>query len=121
MAKDSNHLATKLIHAGEPHPRIEGAVSVPIFQSATFEYADQADYHSLKYIRLNNTPNHTALHAKLAALENAEAALVAGSGMAAISAALFTVLAGGGHLLAQDCVYGGQHALFVDGVPRQGL
>src|SRR5271168_5475328 len=89
-------IETKLIHAGEPDPLIGGAVTMPIFQSSTFEYAGETSYHDLRYIRLNNTPNHTVLHAKLAALENAEAALVAGSGMAAISAALFTVLAGGG-------------------------
>src|SRR5271163_1149337 len=94
-------LDTKLIHAGEPEPRIGGAVTMPIFQSSTFEYIGQTNYHDLRYIRLNNTPNQMVLHAKLAALENAEAALVATSGMAAISAALFTVLAGGGHLLGQ--------------------
>src|SRR6476660_5962293 len=114
MAKDSNHLETKLIHAGEPNPRIEGAVSIPIFQSATFEYGDQADYHNLKYIRLNNTPNHTALHEKLAALENAEAALVAGSGMAAITTTLLSLLSQGGHLLVQDCVYGGTHGFLTN-------
>src|SRR5277367_5850782 len=114
-------LDTKLIHAGEPEPRIGGAVTMPIFQSSTFEYIGQTNYHDLRYIRLNNTPNQTVLHAKLAALENAEAALVATSGMAAISAALFTVLAGGGHLLAQDCVYGGTHDLFVEEFPRYGL
>jgi cystathionine beta-lyase/cystathionine gamma-synthase len=47
------------------------------------------------------------LHAKLAALENAESALVTASGMAAISTALFTLLKPGGHLLAQDVLYGG--------------
>jgi hypothetical protein len=49
------------IHAGEPRPRIAGAVELPIFQSAMFEYAGETSYHDLKYIRLNNTPNHTAL------------------------------------------------------------
>ena len=100
---------TKLIHAGEPDPRILGAVSIPIFQSAMFEYAGEADYHAIKYIRLNNTPNHVAVHQKLAALENAEAALVASSGMAAISTALLTVLSAGDHLLVQDSLYGGTH------------
>jgi cystathionine beta-lyase/cystathionine gamma-synthase len=109
MAQDSNHLETKLIHAGEPHPLIEGAVSIPIFQSATFEYGDQADYHSLRYIRLNNTPNHTALHEKLAALENAEAGLVAASGMAAITTTLLALLSSGDHLLIQESLYGGTH------------
>jgi cystathionine beta-lyase/cystathionine gamma-synthase len=109
MPKTYKHLATKLIHAGEPEPRINGAVSMPIFQSAMFEYAGETSYHDLKYIRLNNTPNHVALHKKLAALENAEAALVAASGMAAISTALLTVLASGDHLLAQETLYGGTH------------
>lgn len=105
----SNHIDTKLIHAGEPHPRIGGAVALPIFQSAMFEYGGEKNYHDLKYIRLNNTPNHVALHQKLAALENAEAALVTASGMAAISTALLTVLSAGDHLLAQRCLYGGTH------------
>lgn len=109
MTKVFKHLETKLIHAGEPEPRIQGAVCIPIFQSANFEYEGEQSYHDLKYIRLNNTPNHTALHQKLAALENAEAALVTASGMAAISTALLTVLSTGDHLLVQDCLYGGTH------------
>ncbi|HKH70029.1 MAG TPA: PLP-dependent transferase, partial [Vicinamibacterales bacterium] len=78
------HLETKVVRAGSPTPRINGAVITPIFQSANFEYAGETNYHDLKYIRLNNTPSHTALHTKLAAMENGEAALVAASGMAAI-------------------------------------
>jgi cystathionine beta-lyase/cystathionine gamma-synthase len=109
MAKEFKRLETKLIHSGEPEPRISGAVSMPIYQTAMFEYAGETSYHDLKYIRLNNTPNHLALHQKLAALENAEAALVTSSGMAAISTALLTVLSSGDHLLAQDCLYGGTH------------
>ncbi len=109
MAKEFKRLETKLIHSGEPEPRINGAVSMPIYQTAMFEYAGETSYHDLKYIRLNNTPNHLALHQKLAALENAESALVTSSGMAAISTALLTVLSAGDHLLAQDCLYGGTH------------
>jgi cystathionine beta-lyase/cystathionine gamma-synthase len=111
MNKVYQHLETKLIHAGEPEPLINGAVSMPIFQSATFEYAGQSSYHDLKYIRLNNTPNHCALHQKLASLENAESALVTASGMAAISTALLTILSTGDHILAQGCLYGGTHSL----------
>jgi len=36
-------LETKIIHAGEPEPRIQGAVVMPIFQSAMFEYAGETD------------------------------------------------------------------------------
>ena len=109
MSKHYKRLETKLIHAGEPSPRVEGAVAMPIYQSAMFEYAGEESYHDLKYIRLNNTPNHAALHEKLTSLENAEAALVTSSGMAAISTSLLTVLKSGDHVLAQDCLYGGTH------------
>jgi len=107
--KTFKRIETKLIHAGEPDPRIMGAVNLPIFQTAMFEYAGEESYHDVRYIRLNNSPNHLALHQKLAALENAEAGLVAASGMAAITTTLLTVLKAGDHLLAQDCLYGGTH------------
>jgi len=109
LTKSFKHIDTKLIHAGEPDPLIMGAVSMPIFQSTMFEYAGEKSYHDLMYIRLNNTPNHVALHEKLSALENAEAALVMASGMAAISTTLLSILSSGDHLLAQDCLYGGTH------------
>jgi cystathionine beta-lyase/cystathionine gamma-synthase len=121
MSATYKRLETKLIHAGEPEPRLNGAVSMPIFQSAMFEYAGETSYHDLKYIRLNNTPNHVALHKKLAALENAEAALVAASGMAAISTALFAVLSAGDHLLAQNTLYGGTHDLITKDFAAFGL
>jgi cystathionine beta-lyase/cystathionine gamma-synthase len=111
MASEYKSLETKLVHAGEPEPRIEGAVSLPIFQSANFEYSGETDYHDLKYIRLNNTPNHRALHAKLASIENAETALATASGMAAISTSLLTVLSAGDHVLMQEVLYGGTHDL----------
>ena len=121
MTRNYKRIETKIIHAGDPEPRINGAVSLPIFQSAMFEYAGETNYHDIKYIRLNNTPNHKALHAKLAALENAEAALVTASGMAAISTSLLAVLSAGDHLLAQDCLYGGTHDLLTKDFANFGL
>ena len=112
---------TKLVHAGEPTPRILGSVSMPIFQSAMFEYAGETSYHDLRYIRLNNTPNHDVLHEKLSALENAEAALVTSSGMSAISTTLLTVLTNGDHLLAQNCLYGGTHTFVTDDLTKFGI
>jgi cystathionine beta-lyase/cystathionine gamma-synthase len=116
-----DRIDTLLIHAGEPRPRIGGAVSMPIFQSANFEYGGEAGYDDLTYIRLNNTPNHVALHQKLAALEGGEAAVVMASGMAAISTALLTVLSSGDHLLAQACLYGGTHDLITKDLPSFGI
>ena len=122
MSKTFERIETKLIHAGEPEPRIEGAVTMPVFQSATFLSGTGADnYHDVRYVRLNNTPNHDALHAKMAALENAEAALVTSSGMAAISTTLRTFLSSGDHLLVQNCLYGGTHELFTLDYPELGI
>ncbi len=105
--KNSRRIETKLIHSGEPSPKVNGAVVMPVFQSAMFEYAGETDYNDLKYIRLNNTPNQEVVAAKLAALENAESAIVTASGMAAISATLLTFLSNGDHLLVQPSLYGG--------------
>ncbi len=121
MTKADMTIETKLIHAGEPQPLIEGAVSLPVFQSATFEYTGQSQYDDLKYIRLNNTPNHKALHQKLAAIENAEAALVTASGMAAISTTLLSLLRQGDHLLIQECLYGGTYDFIVHDLPKLGI
>jgi cystathionine beta-lyase/cystathionine gamma-synthase len=121
MTKESQSIETKLIHAGEPVPRIHGAVTMPIFQSSTFTYEGQTSYHDLKYIRLNNTPNHFALQQKLAAIEGAEAALVTGSGMAAISTSLLTLLRAGDHLLAQRCLYGGTRDFITADLPAMGI
>jgi len=121
MAHRIKGIESKLIHSGEPQPRIEGAVTMPIFQSSTFETGDAKSYHDLRYIRLNNTPNHVVLHRKLAALENAEDALVTGSGMAAISSTLMTTLGAGGHLLAQNCLYGGTYDLLTQDFPSLGF
>lgn len=112
---------TLLVHAGEPRPREGGAVAMPIYQSSTFEETDGRGYHDIRYARLSNTPSHEALHAKLAALEGAEAALATASGMAAVSASLLSVLRSGDHVLAQDGLYGGTHDLMTRDLPRLGI
>src|SRR5213593_293882 len=112
---------TRIIHAGEPNPRIGGAVVMPVFQSAMYETAGEKSYDDITYIRLNNTPNAQALADKLASLENAESALVTASGMAAISTSLLTVLSAGDHLLAQDCLYGGTHDFVTRDLEKFGI
>jgi cystathionine beta-lyase/cystathionine gamma-synthase len=119
MAGKFKSLETKLIKAGEIN--VLGAVSMPVFQSSTYVYGGEGNYHDVRYIRLNNTPNHLVLHEKLAAIENAEAAIVASSGMAAISTALLTFLSNGDHLLAQDTLYGGTHDFITKDLPALGI
>jgi len=113
-------LDTRAVHDGEPDPRIEGAVSLPIFQTATYTNDAEND-EAVRYIRYNNSPNHEALHQKLASLESTEAALVTGSGMAAISSALLGLLNAGDHLVAPRALYGGTLDFFEDLLPRYNV
>jgi len=121
MSETYGRIDTQLVHAGEPRPRIAGAVEMPIFQSATFEYAGEGSYHDVRYLRINNTPSQLTLHAKIAALEGAAAALVTASGMAAISTTLLAVLSAGDHLLVQDSLYGGTHELVTGELTKLGI
>lgn len=114
-------IETRLIHAGEPERRIEGAVALPIFQTAQFLNSGEEGYHNVRYIRLNNTPNHEAMARKLASLEGAEAALITSSGMAAITTSLLTVLSAGDHLLIQDSLYGGTHDFVTNDLGNFGI
>jgi len=122
MKLDELALETRAIHAGRVEPRIEGSCVLPIFQSTVWEHtAEGSDYHDVRYPRLSNLPNHAVLGRRLAALEGAEAGLVTASGMAAISTTLFAMLGAGGHLLIQDQLYGGTHALVAHDFASYGL
>ena len=121
MSKNSFDFTTELVHAGEPEPRIEGAVSMPIFQSSTYEYSGEEQYDDIRYIRLNNTPNHKAIQKKLAVIECAESALVTSSGMSAITATLLTFLKQGDHLLSHKSLYGGTASFILEDLPRYGI
>jgi cystathionine beta-lyase/cystathionine gamma-synthase len=121
MTKRKRSIDTQLIHSGEIRPGIEGAVALPIFQSANFESVEGEEYHDIKYMRLSNSPNHTVLGAKLAALESAEAAQVATSGMAAITTIFHSLLSAGDHVIFQDCLYGGTYDYARREFGRHGL
>ncbi|MEC9476157.1 MAG: PLP-dependent transferase [Planctomycetota bacterium] len=114
-------LQSKLVHGGEPKPRIGGAVVPPIFQSATFEQVPGSGYHDGRYIRLSNTPAHDHLHQKLALVCGTESALVASSGMAAITSTLLALLGSGDTVVAQDRLYGGTESFLSGEVQRWGI
>ena len=114
-------LETNVVHAGERTDRIERAVVHPVFQTANYLMAAEGAYDQVRYIRLNNSPNHSLLHARLAAIEGAEDALVAGSGMAAITSTLLTFLGAGDHVLAHQSLYGGTQNFLDDDAPDLGL
>ena len=97
-------LNTICTHTGEiKDERYKGAVS-PLYMSTSYAFED---IDEKRYPRYFNTPNQQALCEKLAALENTEAALLFGSGMAAISTSLLAFLQKGDHIVLQDSLYGG--------------
>jgi cystathionine beta-lyase len=87
--------------------QFKGIVS-PIYLSTAYpNNVDGVD----RYPRYLNTPNQEFLRKKLAALEQAEDALIFGSGMAAISTTLFAFLKAGDHIVVQNDIYGGTRHL----------
>ncbi len=114
-------LETNVIHAGAAQPRIGGAVVAPLFQSANYLMADEETYDAVRYIRLSNSPTHLALHARLAAIEGGEAALVTASGMAAITTSILAFVKRGEHLLAQKTLYGGTQSFLDEDAPGMGI
>lgn len=114
-------LETRTVHAGEPERRPGAPITVPVYHSSMFLTAETGSYDDVTYLRNNNTPNQVQLGKKLADLEQGEAGLVTASGMAAVTAALLTVLGRGGHLLAQKSLYGGTHSFITQDFPSLGL
>ena len=119
--KTAMHFDTKAVHSKPEGLNFSQAVNTPIFQSSTYEYGEKAEYDSIKYARLNNTPNHDVLHHLLTTLEEAESALVTSSGMSAISTTLLGLLSQGDHILVQSCIYGGTYGFITQDLPRFGI
>jgi len=119
--------ATKAIHAGHKKDQY-GALATPIHQTATFIF-DNAEQGGRRfaleeggyiYSRLGN-PTCTHLEEKLALLEGAEAAVATASGMGAISAAFWTLLKAGDHVVAAKTLYGCTFAFLNHGLTRFGV
>jgi cystathionine beta-lyase len=83
--------------------QFKGAIS-PLYMSSSYAY-ENVDIK--RYPRYFNTPNQEALCKKIAMLEHAEAALIFGSGMAAISTTMLAFLKQGDHVVLQKTLYGG--------------
>ncbi|SNY99733.1 trans-sulfuration enzyme family protein [Flagellimonas pacifica] len=105
-------------HVGELKDKeFKGAVS-PLYMSTSYEFED---VEVKRYPRYFNTPNQEALGKKLAALENTEAAMIFGSGMAAISTALMSFLQAGDHVVFQQTLYGGTYNFAVTQLEKYGI
>ena len=119
--------ATQAIHAGAMKNEF-GALTNPIYQTSTFIF-DSAEQGGNRfalqepgyiYSRLGN-PSNTQVEEKVAMLEGGEACCSMGSGMGAISSALWTLLSAGDHVVAGDTLYGCTFAPLNHGMTRYGV
>ena len=109
---------TLCTHAGELQDKeYRGAVS-PLYMSTSYAFED---VDKKRYPRYFNTPNQQALAQKMAALEHGEAALIFGSGMAAVSTALLAFAQKGDHVIFQKTLYGGTSNLVVEEFEKFGI
>lgn len=104
---------TEVIHHGYDSSIYQGSLAPPIFQTSTFSFqtAQQGENRfageeeGYIYSRLGN-PTVKMLEERIAALENGEAGLAFGSGMAAVSAVLIALTKSNDHILCSQGIYG---------------
>ena len=110
--KAQHSIYTSAVHAGDDHSQHHGALSVPIYPASVYALPDAdegADIHNevidgYYYGRLGN-PTQRALENAVAELEHGESALALASGMAAVSAVVFTLVKTGDHVVAPASGY----------------
>ncbi|RNC86456.1 MAG: PLP-dependent transferase [Winogradskyella sp.] len=118
MTKKKLGTNTICAHIGEvKDEQFKGAVS-PMYLSSSYEFLD---VDVKRYPRYFNTPNQEFLAKKIAALEHAEAAIIFGSGMAAISTMFLAFLQKGDHLVVQNTLYGGTVNFIKEEFPKYGI
>ncbi len=128
MTSNRSGFATRAIHGGYDRDRHYGALNPPVYLTSTYafpsigegsaRFAGEADGYV--YGRVGN-PTVAALEARLCALEGAEAALVTASGMGAITAAIWTLVAAGDEIVADKTLYGCTYEFFAHGLARLGV
>jgi cystathionine beta-lyase len=100
---------TQIIHS-IPIDELTGAISVPIYQTATYVQEAPDVNRGFVYARTNN-PTRSALEKIIAELEGGVAGFAFASGLAAIDSIVKT-LKSGDEIVAVDDIYGGAYRLF---------
>lgn len=103
-------LETRLVQTGVKWDTRTGAVSMPIYQSATFQHPRLGESTGFDYSRSGN-PTRQVLEDAIAAAESGQRGLAFASGMAAITTLLY-LFQPGDHLIVSDDLYGGTYRLF---------
>jgi len=104
------NIATKAAQIGLEWDTRTGAVSVPIYQSATFRHPGLGQSTGYDYSRSGN-PTRQALEEGMARLDGAARGFAYSSGMAAITSLLF-LFRHGDHIIVTEDLYGGTYRLF---------
>jgi len=112
-------LATTATQIGLDWDTRTGAVTVPIYQTATFRHPGLGQSTGYDYSRSGN-PTRQALEEGIARLEGAARGFAYASGMAAI-ASLLLLFKSGDHLLVTEDLYGGTYRLFEQIFQQYGL
>ncbi len=108
----AEHLETIAVHGANGYDPQTGAVSIPIYQSATFRHPGLQVTTGYDYSRLQN-PTREELEKTIARLEQAEFGLAFASGMAAIST-IVKLFPAGSHFILSDDLYGGVYRLITE-------
>lgn len=103
-------LNTAIVHTGVRRDPTTGAISTPVYQSATFQHPGLGESTGYDYSRSKN-PTRAALEEGLARLEGGARGLAFSSGMAAVHCAL-QLFRPGDHLIVTEDLYGGTYRLF---------
>ncbi|OAY40242.1 hypothetical protein MANES_09G007000v8 [Manihot esculenta] len=96
-----------------------GAMSTPLYQTATFKQTSASEYGPYDYTRHGN-PTRDALESLMAKLDKADRALCFTSGMAAL-AAVTHLVGTGEEIIAGDDLYGGSDRLLSQITPKSGI
>jgi len=112
-------LCTKLAHVGLCTDEKTGAISTPIYQTATFRHAGLGESTGFDYTRSKN-PTRQVLEEAIASLEGGAAGFAFSSGMAAITSVLMLYNSGDHLVVVADC-YGGTYRLLDKVFSRFGL
>ena len=117
----SREFATRCIYGNDSGHGMDlaGAISFPIYQSATFEHTAVGESSGFDYSRLQN-PTRQKLEGVVASLEGGVDALAFSSGMAAITA-LMEIFKPGDHIITDSDLYGGSIRLFSNISEKNGI
>ena len=100
-------LHSKIVHIGVCTDEKTGAISTPIYQSATFRHPALGESTGFDYSRSQN-PTRKVLEEGIASLESGAVGLAFASGMAAVTAVLMLYKTGDHLIVVEDC-YGGTY------------